>query len=308
MGYQSLNVASNARSAALGGNTVSMGDGDVSQFFGNPATLDSVKSGSLFVNINPFFADATFYSVAYTFDTNRIGNFTAGLQYLNFGSFELTDETGNESGTFSASDYMVSIGKAHQVGPFTLGASIKFLNSTIESYSSSAIAMDLGGIFRINPNWSVAMVFENMGVQLSSGGDFAYPELPFDVRLGTTFKPAYMPLRFTLTSNSVTREGFVASDGAEGRSNDTVNKIFRRVNLGAELLLSENFQLLVGYNHKRKQELRLDETGGGAGLSYGLALKIKRLQFRFSRAIYHAAGGSSFISLQTNLSDFKKIL
>ena len=308
VGYQSLSVANNPRSAALGGNSVSLSDGDVSQFFGNPATLDSVNSGSAFFQFNPYFTDANFYSVAYAFDVKDLRGFAIGLHYLDFGSFELTDDTGQELGSFSASDYVAFISKSHQVGPFTLGASFKYLNSTIDAYSSSAVAVDLGGVFYISKQWSVAMVFENMGFQLSRFSDFSNPDLPFDVRIGTTFKPKYMPLRFTVTSNSLTNDSFVALASEEGRSNATIDKVLRTVNFGAELLLNKNVQLLAGYNHKRKQELRLDELGGGAGFSYGMMLKISRFQFRFSRATYHAAGGTSFLSLQTNINDFKKIL
>lgn len=308
MGYQSLYTPTDPRSAALGGLAISLADGDISQSFRNPAILDSVNAGDTFFHINPFFADATFYSAGYSFDINGMKSFSVGLQYLNFGSFDLTDETGQELGTFTASDYVLFLSKAHQLGPFTLGASIKYLNSTIDSYSSSALALDIGGTFRVNPQWSVALTVENMGVQLSDYTTFSSNSLPFDVRLGTSFKPLYMPFRFTLTSSNLTDENFITSETDNGRSNDAINKVLRRINFGAELLLSQNFQLLAGYNHKRKQELRLEEVGGGAGFSYGVMVRVKRFQFRFSRATYHAAGGTSFISLQTNLKDFKRIL
>lgn len=308
LGYQSLNVSSNPRSAALGGSTISLSDGDISQFFINPATLDSVDAGSIFFHLNPYFADAFVYSLAYSFNIKGTENFAVGLQYLNFGSFDLTDETGQKLGSFNASDYVFFIGKVHQVGPIALGGTLKFLNSTIDTYSSSALTMDLGGVFRINPNWSFAMVFENMGVTLTDYSKDSDKSLPFDVRLGTSFKPRYMPVRFTFTSNSLIRTNLTASNEDDDRSSETIDKVLRRINFGTEFLLSKNFQLLAGYNHKRKQELRLDETGGGAGFSYGFMLKIKQFQMRFSRAVYHAAGGTSFISIQTNLKDFKKIL
>jgi len=307
-GYQSLNISSDPRSAALGGPTISLSDGDISQFFMNPAALDSVKAGSIFFHLNPYFADAFAYSLGYAFNVKRLENFAFGVQYLNFGTFDMTDETGQESGFFNAADYVFLVGKAHRIGPITLGATLKFLNSTIDAYASSALAMDLGGVFRMNPDWSFAMVFENMGVILTDYSNDSYGSLPFDVRLGTSFKPKYMPVRFTITSNSLVSANTVKSDGENARSGKTISSVLKRINFGMELLLSENFQLLTGYNHKRKQELRLDEAGGSTGFSYGLMLKVKRFQMRFSRAVYHAAGGTNFISIQTNLRDFKKIL
>ncbi|MEP1035175.1 type IX secretion system protein PorQ [Ekhidna sp.] len=308
LGYQSLNLTTNPRAAALGGTAISFGDGDISQFFENPATLDSVRAKNIFFQINPYFADVFVYSGAYTFNVASMGTFSAGLTYVNFGSFNMTDESGNQLGTFQAQDYTVQIGKAHQLGLFTLGASVKLSHSSIESYGSTAILMDVGGIFRVNKNWTVAMVFKNIGAKITEYSSFSSPQVPFDVKLGSTFKPQYMPLRFTLTTTNLANNNISLAQNDAGRSSKTLDKIWKRVNLGAEVLLSENFQLLVGYSHKRKQELRLDDSGAGAGFSYGLMVRIKRIELRFSRATYHAAGGSSFISLRTDLNDFKKIL
>lgn len=308
LGYQSLNLTTNPRAAALGGTTISLADGDISQFLENPSTLDSVAQKNVFVNFNPYFADTFVFSGAYSFNLKGAGDFAAGMAYVNFGSFEMTDETGAKLGTFQAQDYTFFVGKAHQVGIFTLGANLKLTHSSIESYGSTALLMDIGGTFRVNNNWTVAMVFENLGFRLSSFTDGNSPEIPFDVKIGTTFKPKYMPLRFTVTSTNLVNDFSSELSENTGRSNKTVDQILKRMNFGAEVLLNKNFQFLIGYSHKRKQELKLEDIGGGAGLSYGLMLRVKRIEFRFSRATYHAAGGSSFISLRTDLNDFKKIL
>ncbi len=307
--YQSLNLSLNPRATALGGTTISLADGDISQFFENPATLDSVEDKTLFIHINPYFADIFVYTGAYTFHIGDMGNFASGINYVNYGSFSSTDKTGNELGNFQAQDYTITIGKSHQVGIFTLGANLKLIHSSIESYGSTAILMDIGGIFRIKKNWSVAMVFQNIGARLSEFTDFSKPRIPFDVKLGTSFKPEHMPFRFTLTTTNLVEQNFNDLDENSGRSNSgTINKVWKRVNIGAELLLSKHFQFLVGYSHKRRQELKLDESGGGTGFSYGIMIKVKQIEFRFSRATFHMAGGSSFISIRTNLNDFKKNL
>ena len=307
-GYQTLNLTTNPRAAALGGTAVSLADGDISQFFENPATLDSVGTKNLFFHFNPYFADVFVYTGAYSFNVANAGTFAAGLHYVNYGSFEMTDETGASLGTFQAQDYTFQVGKAHQLGPITLGANLKLTHSSIESFGSTALLMDIGGVFRPSKNWTIAMVMQNMGLVVSEYTSFDNPSIPFDVKLGTSFKPQYMPLRFTLTTTNLVDRNLNEDEESSGRSNEGIDKVWKRVNLGAEVLLSNNFQLLIGYSHKRGQELRLNEVGGGAGLSYGLMLKVKRIELRFSRATYHAAGGSSFISLLTDLNDFKKIL
>lgn len=307
-GYQSLNLTSNPRAAALGGTTVSLADGDVSQFFENPATLDSVGSKNIFFHFNPYFADVFVYSGAYTFNVADAGVFAVGINYVNFGSFAMTDEAGNQLGTFQAQDYTIQIGKAHQLGPFTLGANLKLTHSSIDSYGSTAMLIDIGGVFRPSKNWTIAMVMQNIGGRISDYTAFSSPSIPFDIKLGTSFKPEYMPLRFTITTTNLVDQNTSREEETAGRNSGAIDKVWKRVNLGAEVLLSNNIQLLVGYSHKRKQELRLDDVGGGAGLSYGLMVRVKRIEFRFSRATFHTAGGSSFISLRTDLNDFRKIL
>lgn len=307
-GYQILNLSTNARSAALSGNSISLADGDISQFFENPATLDSANAGDIFFNLNPYFTDAIVFSGAFLFDVKKMGSFAVGLHYLDFGSFDRTDAAGNKLGEFNAQDYAITIGKSHKMGPITLGVNLKILHSSIDSYGSTAIVGDVGGIFRVSNSWTAGMVFSNFGTQISQSNGLATPDIPFDVKIGTTFKPEHMPLRFTLTTANLVDNNVVEQGTSERRSNQQVEKILRRLNIGAELVLSRNFQLLFGYSHKRKQELKLEDIGGGAGFSYGLMLNIKKIELRFSRATFHAAGGSSFISLQTNLNNFKSIL
>lgn len=306
--YQTLNLTTNPRAAALGSSVISLNDGDISQFFENPATLDSVSSGAIFFHFNPYFADVSVYSLAYGFDVKDIKGFAIGINYVNFGSFQLRDDSGAEIGDFAVNDYTITLGKSHRLGPFILGANLKLVNSTIDSYSTTALLMDIGGVFQVSKNWSFAMVFENFGARLSSFTAFDTPTIPFDVKIGTSFKPEYMPIRFTLTTNNLVSENAINDVDGNGRSNDGVNKVLKRINIGAELLLSDHLHLLFAYNHKRKQELSLEEKGAGAGFSFGMMAGVKQFQIRYSRAIYHAAGGSSFISVQTNLNHFRKIL
>ncbi len=307
-GYVALDLVTNPRTAALSGSSVSNADGDISQFYENPAVLDSVESRDIFFNVNPYFADVFVFSGAYAFDVKELGPFAAGLTYIDYGSFERRDASGNLQGTFDAEDYRFSLGKAHQLGPMTVGLNLNVVHSSIDNFGSTAILGDVGGIFRVTNNWTFGLVVANLGGRISNYTELIPTSIPLDVKVGTTFKPEYMPLRFTLSSGNLTQRNVVEESVNEGRSNRNLERVLRRINMGVELLLSENFQLLFGYNHKRKQELRLEQRAAGAGFSYGLMIQVKRIQLRFSRATFHAAGGSSFISLQANLNDFKRIL
>ena len=72
------------------------------------------------------------------------------------------------------------------------------------------------------------------------------------------------------------------------------------------MIIHENFQLRIGYNHLLRQELKLETASGGAGFSFGFMLKIKKFEFSYGRALYHTAGGSNVLQLNTDLSGWVK--
>lgn len=302
--FQALNLMTNARSAAIGGYNVSTADGDLSVFQQNPALLDSTQTSDAVFMYNPFFADINAVTFQYATSFNRVGQVAFGLNYIQYGEFEMTDDTGASLGTFQASDYLVTVGKSSRMGPFVLGANLKFVHSGIAGYTASALAVDLGGVYSRDELLSVGMVMSNLGVVLSdyTGKNVS---LPISVKAGVTFKPQYMPIRFTLTAHNFTDAE--RSFYTENENPNFADALFTRLSVGGELLFSKNVNFLIGYDHNRKQELRLDDISGGAGFSYGVLIGIRDFRFRFSRATYHAAGGTSYISVQRNLKTFKKL-
>ena len=302
--FQSLRLVNNVRTAGLGGYNVST-VGDLSTFFQNPALLDSVSPEDAVFMYNSFFLDINALTAQYAMEIGKFGKFGMGITYINYGNFTETDEKGTEQGNFRGQDYLVALGKAHRVGPFVLGLNVKFIHSGIASYGGSALAFDMGGIYQLaNSNFTVGMAISNIGFVFSNFTENS-DKLPLQITVGMTFKPEEMPVRFTLTGHNLTDANTEFFDSND-RSN-FANEIFKRVSVGGEILLSKNINFLLGYDHNRKQELSLEETTGGTGFSYGFMIRIKKYAFRFSRAIYQAAGGTNYISIQSNLKERKKI-
>ena len=309
LNHESLNITTNARSAALGGSTISLNDNDLSQMFENPSTQDSTQIGQVYCNINPHFSNITVYTCAVNFNT-PFGAFFSGVNFINYGTFERRDATGVLMGDFRASDYNISIGKAHRLGAFVLGAKIKLAHSFIDSYSTTGLFVDVGGIFSVKRNWNIGISFRNMGTILDYPvSTFTNTSSPFELKIGTTFKPKHMPFQFTITSVNLVKNNFSNNENENTVNNSVfINDFLKRINIATEMILSKNFQILLGYSHKRKQELRLAEKGGLTGFSYGIMIQIKKIKIRYSRGIFHLAGGSNFISLQTNINKSKSIL
>lgn len=293
--------------AALGGNNISLDTDDVNLVFNNPALISEAWGQRISFSYNPLVADINLSSLAYTHSFDSANTWSIGLQYLNYGEFIETDPAGNEMGEFTARDYFVVIGRSHRLGNMRLGGSIKWAHSNIASFQANALLMDIGGQF-VSPsgNFQAGMVFKNIGLVLSNYLSQSELSIPFDVQLGISVKPTHMPARFSITAYRLASPDLLSSQIE--KPNNTmvrlVDDVLSHLLIGTELLISENFQLRAGYNHLISRELRMEEFSGGAGWSFGLMLKIKKFEIAYSRAIYHAAGGNNYFTLQKNISDF----
>ncbi|MFN3403674.1 MAG: type IX secretion system protein PorQ [Cytophagaceae bacterium] len=304
----------NAKAGALGGVNVSVRDYDVNMFKQNPALINDSMQGQLSISYLPYFADINATSLATGFRAGKAGFFTAGLQYFNYGTMTETDATGNVLGSFSAKDYALMIGKSHTVEHFTIGASLKFVNSRIGSYNASAFLMDIGGLF-VHPeqDFTIGLAVKNLGVTLNRFSPDSKVNLPFNVQLGTSFKPEHLPVRLSITAhhlhqwdivyNDPNKRGKMDLDGNEIKEKtSTGDIILRHFIIGGEFILTKNFNIRASYNFLRRKELKLEERSGGAGISLGAMIRVKNFELAYTRAFYHVAGGSNHITVSTNLN------
>lgn len=308
--FSFLDNPSSARVAALSGVNITAQDEDVNMFLSNPALLAKDLHLHASINYIDFLADINYSSVAYAHEFEKIGTWGVALQYFDYGKFEGFDEAGNEATDFNARDFVVLISHSRTIGVFTLGANLKWAQSHIGSYTSSAALMDIGGIYK-HPEraLTVGLTIKNFGFVAKNYVEGERSELPFDVQVGTTFKPEHMPFRFSITIFDLTGGEITYFDPSLNNNQKkpgTVDKVLRHVTIGTEVLLSKNFNLRFGYNHLVRKELRMEETSGGAGFSTGLMFRIKAFELAYSRTFFHAAGGSNTFTMASDLGSFIK--
>ena len=311
--FEFLNIPANARLSALGGVNITTGFDDPAMVTSNPALVNADWNNRLVVNWLDYFTDIGQFSVNYSRDFEKLGIWTGNLSYMDYGSFEQLDEVGFSSGEFNVAEYAFSLSHSRQFGVFSVGSSVKLAVSDIADHNASALMFDFGGTFRHpEKDLTVGMAVKNLGVLLSDYTAESESQLPLDIQLGVTYKPEFMPFRFSLTARNLNRANATYFDP----SGNTVNagngepglgdKIFRRIVIGTEMIIDENFQLRIGYNHLLRQELKLETASGGAGFSFGFMLKIKRFEFSYGRVLYHTAGGSNVLQLNTDLGGWVK--
>ncbi len=313
--FSFLDQPAGARLAALGGINVSAPSTDVTMLPGNPALLQPDMHHHLALSYTDYLADISLSSVFYAVNHPRYGQWGAGLQYMSYGDFTQTDPTGQTAGSFSVQDYVVSVTHASTLKPFTLAGTLKFALSGIAEYKSVAALVDLGGVYKHpEKEFYVGLTLKNIGYQLKSFTGEAREPMPFDAQIGLTYKPEHMPLQFSVTAHHLhqfdisyldtTQTGLYVSNPPNITFGD---KLARHFVLSSQFLLSKNFNVLVGYNHWRRQELRLETKSGGAGLSLGATVRIKAFELTFTRAYYHVAGATNAFTVITNVAPlFKK--
>ena len=316
--WEFLNLTNSARIASLGGKNVSLRDGDLNLVFHNPALLDSTMHNHLVLNYVNYFADINFGYASYAYHHGRWGSFAAGIHYINYGSFIAADNTGVITGDFTASENSLNLSWAMTLDSlFTIGATVKTINSSFEQYQSFGMAID-AGVNYYNPEqmFSASLVMKNLGTQFTTwypGGE--REPLPFELQLGVTKQLRHAPFRFSmlfqhLQDFNLDMDKTSDSDAVEedpsfsAKAEKLGNELIRHLILGVEFIPSQNFTFQVGYNNLRRHELKIEERVSTVGFSWGFGVRVNRFRIGFGQARYHLAGSSNHFSISTNLSSF----
>lgn len=302
--FSFLNTAANARLAALGGVNVSLADKDVNFFVNNPSLSGDTLNRTASASYQFYLADIGQSTFSYQHRFRKVGSLAFNVQHMNYGSIPGYDASGAELGEFSSGETALTAGKYFQSSVFRFGVNVKAVFSKLAGYNSSALGLDLGGLF-IHPEkeFTIGLAVKNLGLTLNDYSSTSSSVLPFDVQVGTTFKPEHMPFRFSITAFDLTD---FDSMELEGEDISTADKVVRHLNLATELLLGKHFNILLGYNFRTRQELKLEEASGGAGVSVGLALSIKNVELVVSRNGYGPKQAAYGFTLATNTKTFMR--
>ena len=314
--YQFLNLVTSPRQAALGGKILTIYDHDVNQAMFNPATINAEMDNHLSVNYGSLFGEVTYGTAnyAYTYD-RHLQTFHAGVNYVNYGSFEGYDENGIPTSEFTGSEAAVSFGYAFNV-PWTdiyLGANAKLISSTLETYNSFGGAIDLGALYVDDYNdINIALAIRNIGTQFTTYAGTS-EKLPLEIMAGISQQLEHVPLRWHLTLENLQQWNIAFSNPARaqgtiggGETQEKVsffNNALRHVIVGAELFPEKGFNIRLGYNFRRAEELRIVEQRNFSGISLGFGLRFNKLKFDYSYSRYTLAGNTSLFGLTINFQE-----
>ncbi|MCO6494755.1 MAG: type IX secretion system protein PorQ [Bacteroidetes bacterium] len=316
-----LKLDPSAKAASMGGTLISLSDCDLSTALTNPATVTDKYDNNIALNYNNYFKDINYGHVAYA---KRLGNKEKGwmlssqVLYLNYGTFDGYDYTGESTGSFKANDLMIGMSASKSLNEkFNYGGTFKFIYSTLETYTGTGVAFDFGGFYHdTSKGLSFGLAARNIGYQLLSYRGTERAPLPFDLNFAGSIKPKHAPFRITILLHDLQKRDLTydytdpfnrkidENNQVISKKPSLADKIIRHINVGGEILLSENFNIRFGYNHQRRQELGTVVKKGVAGFSWGFAFKIKKIGIEYGSAGFFPGYNSNLFSVIINLNEF----
>jgi len=293
--YNFLKLPSTPILTAAGGVNTSYKTNEVGLTANNPALLDAQLHSQLNLSFNNFLSGIKTYSLtgAYQYDKYNT-SFGGHIYFVDYGSLPYTDAAGNVNGNFHPVDFVVQLSAARKyLDKWNYGASLKFINSDYKLYKSSALAFDLGVLYSDSSNNLFASVLaKNMGFQIKTYAGEA-EDLPFDFQIGVTKRLEKAPLGFSITAQHLQHFNILYNDtefndqNNFSSGNNFFNKLLNHFVVASHIYVGNNLEATFGYNHLRRQELKIDASGNGLnGFSMGLRAKFSKLQVLYARSHY----------------------
>lgn len=315
--YKFLNLTNSARIAALGGNFLTIHDHDLSLALANPSLISSGMNRSLSMNFIDHFTGTSSGYASYGFNLNKLGNFAATMQYYSYGKADNTDEYGEVLGQFSAGEYAWNLGWGRRLDTvFSIGANVKMIYSSLETYHSLGLAVDVAGSYIPNESFCASVLFRNIGRQLTTYTDQGNEPLPFEIQAGISKKLAHVPFRYSIllqhlekwdlryTDPNAPVDPFTGEVQKESGLDAFAGNAMRHIIIGGEFIPAKFLSIRLGYNYLRRQEMKVVSRPGSVGFSWGIGLKVSKFNFSYSRAAYHLTGSPNYITIGTNLGEW----
>lgn len=317
--YEFLGLPATARITAMGGYAFPVADADLGMALTYPSLMRPAMSTHLSLNFVDYFGDINYGTVAFARDFEKTGTLSASMQYINYGLFQEADETGQLFGDFTAGEYSFMVGWGRRLNErFFIGSNLKSIHSYYHEYHSWGLAVDVSATYMSHNQLFVASaVARNVGVQVSRFRPGPAESLPFEVVFGASHKFANAPIRLAFVAHNLQRFDLTypvmqtvsviqqpeREPNLGERISDFGDQLLRHAIFGMEFVPGQNFSFRVGYNYRRRQEMKVESRISTVGLSWGFGIRIARFHLNYGRSNYHLAGAPNHVSVSTSLSE-----
>lgn len=252
-----LKIGVGARAVAMGEAFTAVAD-DVTALYWNPAGLSQLEERKLSASYNSWFADVSQGYVSLGFPALG-GTVAVGTNYVDMGTIERRDASGDLKGEFRASSIHASVGYARG-DRFSIGFAGGMLRESIEN-DQKITFLGTAGILLKNGNLSLGACAQNVG------GKLGEDPLPFILKAGAGLRMRGLN---------------IAVDVGMPQDNDTY------FCTGMEWWLADKFALRAGY--RSGQDI-------GPGYTAGIGFKTNNLSLDYAYVPYDDLGTTHRVSL-----------
>ncbi len=319
--YKFLTLPNSARIAGLGGNFATINDNDINLAVANPSLITPKMHNNLGMSFVDYHSDLNYGYATYGRSFNKIGSFVGTMQYIDYGTFNYANETGDLQGEFTSGEYAMNIGWGRSLdSSFSIGANIKGIMSSLESYNSFGLAVDVAGTYHNEKaKFTASLIFSNIGRQLSTYNGYN-ENLPFEIKAGLSKTLQHIPLTFSVLFTNLQKwdltypetesssGSFTEEESSKSGISDFSDKLMRHIIIGAELRPFKVIRLRVGYNYLRRQEMAIESKPGTVGWSWGLGIKVYKFEVAYSRSAQYLGPSFNFFTVTTNIDSFFKTI
>lgn len=314
--FDFLDLPVSSHMNSLGGNNISIVEEDVSTVHYNPALLGPEMDMLIDLNYMYYVGKTNSAGATFAKAAGERAAWSAGMQYVGYGSITEADANGVITGKFNAKDMLINGGYAHDFGRrWRGGVQAKFIYSSYAEYSSIALAVDVG-VNYYNPDnqFSGSVVFKNLGGQLKRFTE-NYERLPWDIQLGFSKTMRNIPIRWSVTMQHLTTwslpytkpqtDEYSGGEVLEVKDG-FISNLFRHMVFGVEYIPNKNFYVALGYNYKTHTDMLRYGRNFFSGFTFGTGIQVKMVGIGVSVANRHAHGTMFMFNLAMRLNEFGK--
>lgn len=324
--FRLLNMPENARQAGMADLAIVQWDKTIQAGAVHPALLRPEMSKQWYFNYSSqgqaFNQHGTF--VAYALK-NAIMGF--GLRSIQARQIKGMDEFGNYTGTYNVGEYQFKAYYNRFIADsiFSIGIGTALNWNQFETYRACASTINWAVMAHLNASTHVALCLKNMGWYWYS--TYSTTRLPFTSQIGISHKLSKAPFRVMLVyegletfnrsvpkSNTTSNTSFnsIPTDSTDWqkfsvRSGQWLTKFSNHVQLGTEIIFSEQFKLSFGYAFRRAQEESLERAFSTTGLHFGFMLQTRRFGFSYGFQNLSVPLGGHYFTCSIPLKTLRKV-
>jgi outer membrane protein OmpA-like peptidoglycan-associated protein len=265
-----------ARATAMGSAFAGVAD-DASSLYYNPAGLGWIDGFELGLHHNSWLVGSNRESLLLGSPITSGGALAASFSYMDWGSFDVRDNNGNLTGSYTDRDLEASLGWGERLsgsGPtgLSLGLSLRGLKQRIYQDGALGISGDLGALWAPTRLLRLGLSYTHLGSSLASSNQ------------ASNINVAASLYRYALSKEADFSLAAATALEPSGIS---------RIQLGGEGWLYDTLALRAGY----VVSLADNQLGGLSGLTAGAGFKRGDFELDYSFLPYGDLGNAQWISL-----------